>query len=116
MFRYVKKFSEKDQMTKLQLYFSYGKSFEKWQSPLFGATGNINHQILPYGILFLTFISTHVFYLLSFNLIRSWPFPLKVMGNSSFDSKDLFPLKPFFKTLQCGGDKRHNPFSDLSCP
>jgi hypothetical protein len=22
----------------------------------------------------------------------------------------------FFKTLQCGGDKRHNPFSDLSCP
>jgi hypothetical protein len=68
------------------------KSFEKWRSPLFGATGNFNHQILPYGILFLTFISTHVFYLLSFNLIRPWPFPLKVMGNSSFNSKDLFPL------------------------
>ena len=29
------------------------KSFEKWWSPLFGATGNFNHQILPYGILFL---------------------------------------------------------------
>jgi hypothetical protein len=27
------------------------KSFEKWRSPLFGATGNFNHQILPYGIL-----------------------------------------------------------------
>jgi hypothetical protein len=26
-------------------------SFEKWRSPLFGATGNFNHQIPPYGIL-----------------------------------------------------------------
>jgi hypothetical protein len=26
------------------------KSFEKWWSPIFGATGNFNHQILPYGI------------------------------------------------------------------
>ena len=42
------------------------KSFEKWRSPLFGATDNFNHQILPYGILFLTFINTNVFYLLSF--------------------------------------------------
>jgi hypothetical protein len=25
------------------------KSFEKCRSPLFGATGNFNHQILPYG-------------------------------------------------------------------
>jgi hypothetical protein len=23
------------------------KSFEKWRSPLFGATGNFKHQILP---------------------------------------------------------------------
>jgi hypothetical protein len=41
------------------------KSFEKWRSPLFGATGNSNHQILPYGILFVTFISTN-----------PWTFPL----------------------------------------
>ena len=46
------------------------KSFEKWRSPLFGATGNFNHQILPYGILFLTFVSTNVFYLLSFKFSR----------------------------------------------
>jgi hypothetical protein len=46
------------------------KSFEKWRSPLFGATCNFNHQILPYGILFLTFISTNVFYLLSFKCSR----------------------------------------------
>jgi hypothetical protein len=32
------------------------KSSEKWRSPLFGATFNFNDQILPYGILFLTFI------------------------------------------------------------
>ena len=31
------------------------QSYEKWRSPLFGATGNFNHQILLYGILFLTF-------------------------------------------------------------
>jgi hypothetical protein len=46
------------------------EEFEKWRSPLFGATGNFNHQILPYGMLFLTFISTNVFYLLSFD---QWP-------------------------------------------
>jgi hypothetical protein len=46
------------------------KSSEKWPSPLFGATGNFNHQILPY-ILFLTFINTNVFYLLSFKFSRS---------------------------------------------
>ena len=28
------------------------KSPEKWRSSLFGATGNFNHQILPYGIQF----------------------------------------------------------------
>jgi hypothetical protein len=46
------------------------KSSEKWQSPLFGAKGNFNHQILPYGILFLTFINTNVFYLFSFKFSR----------------------------------------------
>jgi hypothetical protein len=46
------------------------KSFEKWRSPLFGVTGNFNHQILPYGILFLTFINTNVFYLLSVKFSR----------------------------------------------
>jgi hypothetical protein len=45
--------------------------FCNYRSPLFGATGNFNHQILPYGILFLTFInSTNVFYLLSFKFSR----------------------------------------------
>jgi hypothetical protein len=33
-------------------------------------TGNFNHQILPYGILFLAFIITNVFYLLSFKFSR----------------------------------------------
>jgi hypothetical protein len=42
------------------------KSSEIWRSPLFGATCNFNEQILPYGILFLAFINTDVFYLLSF--------------------------------------------------
>ena len=46
------------------------EEFENWRSPLFGATGNFNHQILPYGILFLTFICTNVFYLLSFKFSR----------------------------------------------
>ena len=46
------------------------KSSEKWRSPLVGATGNFNHQILPYGILFLTFINTNIFYLLSFKFLR----------------------------------------------
>jgi hypothetical protein len=46
------------------------KSSEKWRPPLFGATGNFNDQILPYGILFLTFINTNVFYLLSFKFSR----------------------------------------------
>jgi hypothetical protein len=46
------------------------KSSEKLQTPLFGATGNFNRQILPYGILFLTFINTNVFYLLSFKFSR----------------------------------------------
>jgi hypothetical protein len=32
------------------------KSLEKWRTPLSGATGSLNHQILPYGILFLTFM------------------------------------------------------------
>ena len=46
------------------------KSSTKWRSPLFGATCNFNHQILPYGILFLTFINTNVFYLLPFKFSR----------------------------------------------
>ena len=46
------------------------KSYEKWWFPLFGATCNFNDQILPYGILFLTFINTNVFYLLSFKFSR----------------------------------------------
>jgi hypothetical protein len=47
------------------------KSYEKWWSPLFGATCNFNDQILPYGILFLKFINTnYVFYLLSFKFSR----------------------------------------------
>ena len=41
-------------------------SYEKWRSPLFGATCNFNDQILPYGILSLAFINRNVFYLLSF--------------------------------------------------
>ena len=59
------------------------KSFEKWRSPLFGATGNFNHQILPHGILFLAFIRTNVFDVLSFNfhanLLRPLPFPLSFL-------------------------------------
>jgi hypothetical protein len=46
------------------------EEFWKWWSPLFGATGNFNNQILPYGILFLTFINTNVFYLLSVKFSR----------------------------------------------
>ena len=46
------------------------KSYEKWRSPLFGSTCNFNDQILPYGILFLAFINTNVFYLLSFKFSR----------------------------------------------
>jgi hypothetical protein len=46
------------------------KSYEKWWSPLFGATCNFNDQILPYGILFLTFINTNVLYLMSFKFSR----------------------------------------------
>ena len=45
-------------------------SSEKWRSPLFGATCNFKYQILPYGILFLTFINTNVFYLMSFKFSR----------------------------------------------
>ena len=59
------------------------KSFEKWRSPLFGATGNFNHQILPYGILFLPFISTNVFYILSFKfsrqLVQTMAFSFKML-------------------------------------
>ena len=71
------------------------KRSEKWWSPLFGATCNFNHQIQPYGILFLTFINTNVFYLLSnfhANLLRPWRFPLSLF------------LDPFLKLLSdfCG--------------
>ena len=33
------------------------KSSEKWRSPLFGATGNFNHQILHYDILLLAHLA-----------------------------------------------------------
>jgi hypothetical protein len=46
------------------------KSSEKWRSQLFGATCNLNDQIVPYGILFLTFINANVFYLLPFKFSR----------------------------------------------
>ena len=46
------------------------KSSEKLRTPLFGVRGNFKRQILPYGILFLTFINTNVFYLLSFKFSR----------------------------------------------
>jgi hypothetical protein len=49
---------------------------------LFDATGNFNHQILPYGILFLTFINTNVFYLLLFKisclLVKTMAFSFKL--------------------------------------
>ena len=38
------------------------EEFWKMAIPLFGATGNFNHQILPYGILFLAFINTNVLF------------------------------------------------------
>ena len=44
------------------------KSSKKWRSKLIGSTCNLNHQILPCGILFLAFINTNVFYLLPFKL------------------------------------------------
>jgi hypothetical protein len=53
------------------------KSSEKWWSPLFGATCNFNDQILPYGILYLAFINTDVFYLLSFKFNRSFVYKAK---------------------------------------
>ena len=46
------------------------ESSKNWRSPLYGATCNFNHQILPYGILFLTFININVFYLLPFKFSR----------------------------------------------
>jgi hypothetical protein len=46
------------------------KSSEKWWFPLFGATCNFNDQILPYGMLFLAFINTDFFYLLSIKFSR----------------------------------------------
>ena len=46
------------------------KSSEKLRSPLFGSKCNFSDQILPYGILFLTFINTNVFYLLPFKFLR----------------------------------------------
>jgi hypothetical protein len=40
------------------------EEFWKMAIYIFGATCNFNDQILPYGILFLAFINTDVFYLL----------------------------------------------------
>jgi hypothetical protein len=51
----------------LQVFCAFSNA---WWSPLFGATCNFNEQILPYGILFLAFINTDVFYLLSFKFSR----------------------------------------------
>ena len=63
------------------------QSSEKWRSPLFGATGNFNHQIPLYGILFLTFIDTNVFYLLSFKfsckLVKIIAFSFKLIEISN---------------------------------
>jgi hypothetical protein len=55
------------------------KSSEKWRSSLFGATCNFNDQILPYGILFLAFINTDVFYLL---LLKNKP-PVRSIASSN---------------------------------
>ena len=46
------------------------KSFEKWRSPLFGATGNFNHQILAQMSFIYCHLNVHA------NLLRPWPFPL----------------------------------------
>ena len=61
---------------------------EKWRSPLFGATGNFNHQILPYDILFLTFINTNVFYSLSFK------FSSKLVKTMAFSFNHVVSIKP----------------------
>ena len=93
------------------------EEFWKMAIPLFGATGNFNHQILPYGILFLTFISTNVFYLLSFkfspNLLRPWRFPLSLNNLSNF-SKLLYQYMYSMSTYHlwlC----RVYPISDSTC-
>ena len=70
------------------------QSSEKWRSPLFGATGNFNHQILLYGILFLTFINTNVFYLLSFKFSR------KLVKNMAFS----FNKQKFSSSIQWKDD------------
>ena len=46
------------------------EEFWKMAIPIFGATCNFNDQILRYGILFLAFINTDDFYLLSFKFSR----------------------------------------------
>ena len=50
--------------------FLHIEEFWKMVIPIFGATCNFNDQIIPYGILFLAFINTDVFYLLSFKFSR----------------------------------------------
>ena len=64
------------------------KSSEKWRSPLLGATCNFNDHILPYGILFLAFINTDVFYLLSFKfshkLVKIMAFSFKIKINCTY--------------------------------
>ena len=71
---------------------------------LFGATGNFNRQILPYGILFLTFTNTNVFYLLSFKfsryLLRPWRFPLMeifVIKKKGKKKKSIRQTRPSIK-------------------
>ena len=79
------------------------KSSEKWRSPLFGATGNSNHQILPYGILLWTFINTNVFYLLSFkfsrSLVKTMAFSFKYYFCCSNVSHFLFQLTLRWKLI-----------------
>jgi hypothetical protein len=79
------------------------KSYAKWRSPLFGATGNFNHQILPYGILFWTFLNTNVFYLLSFkfsrSLVKTMAFSFKYYFCCSNVSHFLFQLTLRWKLI-----------------
>ena len=75
------------------------QSSKKWRSPLFGATGNFNHQILLYGMLFLTFINTNVFYLLWFKFSRklvktmAFSFKLTIVASVKTHRTDTQVLK-----------------------
>ena len=65
------------------------ESSEQSRSPLFSTTCNFNDQILPYAMLLLTFINTHVFYLLSFiychsDLLRPRCFPFNSLRPKNY--------------------------------